>query len=42
VRPSTCPQGKASGDAISPAGGYGFDGLVRNTGVVVDPWGFQA
>jgi hypothetical protein len=39
VRPSTCPQGKATGDAISPDSGYGFDGLVRNTGVVVDPSG---
>jgi DNA-binding beta-propeller fold protein YncE len=37
---STCPPGKRQiGAAISPAGGYGFDGLVRNTGVIVDPSG---
>jgi hypothetical protein len=35
-----CPPGKRSiGAAISPASGYGFDGLVRNTGVIVDPSG---
>jgi hypothetical protein len=38
--PSTCPPGKRQiGAAISPASGYGFDGLVRNTGVIVDPSG---
>ncbi|HKZ14684.1 MAG TPA: hypothetical protein VJL81_12655 [Solirubrobacterales bacterium] len=38
--PSTCPPGKRRiGAAISPQSGYGFDGLVRNTGVVVDPSG---
>jgi hypothetical protein len=38
--PSTCPPGKRKiGGAISPKSGYGFDGLVRNTGVVVDPSG---
>jgi sugar lactone lactonase YvrE len=37
---STCPPGKRKiGAAISPQSGYGFDGLVRNTGVVVDPSG---
>jgi hypothetical protein len=37
---STCPPGKRKiGGAISPKSGYGFDGLVRNTGVVVDPSG---
>jgi sugar lactone lactonase YvrE len=37
---STCPPGKRQiGAAISPASGYGFDGLVRNTGVIVDPSG---
>lgn len=37
---STCPPGKRKiGDAISPPSGYGFDGLVRNTGVIVDPSG---
>ncbi len=35
-----CPPGKRHvGAAISPASGYGFDGLVRNTGVIVDPSG---
>jgi len=38
--PSTCPPGKRGiGAAISPSSGYGFDGLVRNTGVIVDPSG---
>ena len=37
---SACPPGKRKiGGAISPASGYGFDGLVRNTGVIVDPSG---
>jgi sugar lactone lactonase YvrE len=40
LRPETCPPGSETGDAISPDGaGYGFDGLVRNTGVAVDPSG---
>jgi len=40
TRPASCPAGVATGQAISPAStGYGFDGLVRNTGVVVDPSG---
>jgi hypothetical protein len=35
-----CPPGKRKiGAAISPKSGYGFDGLVRNTGVIVDPSG---
>jgi hypothetical protein len=35
-----CPAGVAAGEAISPdVTGYGFDGLVRNTGVIVDPSG---
>ena len=35
-----CPAGLVTGQAISPAiTGYGFDGLTRNTGVVVDPSG---
>jgi sugar lactone lactonase YvrE len=38
--PSTCPPGTTTGDPISPdVTGYAFDGLVRNTGVVVDPSG---
>ncbi|MBW1852076.1 MAG: hypothetical protein JRJ15_11715, partial [Deltaproteobacteria bacterium] len=32
-----CPPGKATGDPISPDGGYDFDGLVRNTWVQIDP-----
>jgi sugar lactone lactonase YvrE len=41
TEPRTCPPGKRRvGAPISPAKtGYGFDGLVRNTGVVVDPSG---
>lgn len=35
-----CRPGTSTGDAISPDGtGYGFDGLVRNTGVAIDPSG---
>ena len=39
--PRNCPPGKRkTGAPISPQKtGYGFDGLVRNTGVVVDPSG---
>jgi sugar lactone lactonase YvrE len=38
--PAQCPPGMSTGDAISPDGlGYGFDGLVRNTGVDVDQSG---
>jgi sugar lactone lactonase YvrE len=41
IRASTCPPGRrAPGAAISPAKtGYGFDGLVRSTGVAIDPSG---
>lgn len=40
TRPSTCPPGTQTGEPISPDGtGYGFDGLVRNTGLAVDPSG---
>ncbi|OJU85972.1 MAG: hypothetical protein BGO11_18210 [Solirubrobacterales bacterium 70-9] len=36
----TCPPGRQQiGAPISPPSGYGFDGLVRNTGVIVDPSG---
>ncbi len=34
-----CRPGTTTGAAISPDSGYGFDGFVRNTGVVVDPSG---
>ncbi|HVV90217.1 MAG TPA: NHL repeat-containing protein [Solirubrobacterales bacterium] len=38
--PRNCPPGKREpGAAISPKSGYGFDGLVRNTGVAIDPSG---
>ncbi len=35
----TCPPGADTGSPISPAAGYAFDGLTRNTGVAVDPSG---
>ncbi len=38
ARVATCPTGHP-GDPISPAGGYSFDGLQRNTGVEIDPSG---
>ena len=38
-RPKHCPSGADTGDPIAPARGYGFDGLVRNTGIAVDPSG---
>lgn len=37
--PETCPGGLSTGDPISPDAGYAFDGLVRNTGLIVDPSG---
>lgn len=38
--PETCPPGKQeTGAAISPGLGYPFEGLVRNTGVSIDPAG---
>ncbi|MGK2318459.1 hypothetical protein [Gordonia rhizosphera] len=40
VNIGTCPPGKKTGQAISPQlTGYAFDGLTRNTGVVVDQAG---
>jgi DNA-binding beta-propeller fold protein YncE len=40
TEPRNCPPGKRHrGAAISPKSGYGFDGLVRNTGVAIDPSG---
>jgi hypothetical protein len=41
TQPQNCPAGKRrTGAAISPhEAGYGFDGLVRNTGVAIDPSG---
>jgi sugar lactone lactonase YvrE len=39
-RPSRCPPGLHTGDAISPAiTGYSSDALTRNTGVAIDPSG---
>jgi hypothetical protein len=37
--PDTCPGSLSTGDPISPDAGYAFDGLVRNTGLIVDPSG---
>jgi hypothetical protein len=39
VRVAACPAGAGTGDPISPDHGYGFDGLVRNTGLAIDPSG---
>lgn len=41
TRPRLCPPGRRrTGASISPPRtGYGFDGLVRNTGVAIDPSG---
>lgn len=40
VRTQACPPGHRTGQPISPAtAGYGSDGLVRNTGVQIDPSG---
>jgi hypothetical protein len=40
TEPRNCPPGRRrTGAAISPKSGYGFDGLVRNTGVAIDPSG---
>jgi hypothetical protein len=40
TEPRDCPPGKRGvGTPISPKSGYGFDGLVRNTGVAIDPSG---
>jgi len=36
---ANCPPGARTGTPITPATGYGFDGLVRNTGVQIDPSG---
>ena len=36
---ANCPAGTRTGQPISPSTGYGFDGLVRNTGVQIDPSG---
>ncbi len=39
AKPENCPPGAKTGDAISPPGGYAFDGLQRNTSVQIDPSG---
>lgn len=39
ANPSNCPPGFDTGDPISPDDGYTFDGLVRVTGVQIDPSG---
>jgi hypothetical protein len=39
IEPAHCPPGTRTGQPISPRAGYGFDGLVRNTSVEIDPSG---
>jgi sugar lactone lactonase YvrE len=39
TKPENCSPRTATGQAISPRTGYGFDGLTRNTGVQIDPSG---
>lgn len=39
ARPENCPAGLKTGDAISPPGGYAFNGLQRNTSVQIDASG---
>jgi len=39
LRVKRCRPGGGPGSPISPESGYGFDGLVRNTGVAIDPSG---
>ena len=36
---ANCPPGNRTGQPLSPRSGYAFNGLVRNTGVQVDPSG---
>jgi hypothetical protein len=39
TEPANCPLGTRTGQPISPPAGYGFDGLVRNTALQIDPSG---
>ena len=39
IKPVNCPLGTRTGQPISPATGYGFNGLDRNTGLQIDPAG---
>lgn len=39
THPAHCPPGTRTGQPLSPSRGYGFDGLVRNTGIQIDPSG---
>lgn len=39
IEPAHCPPGTRTGQPISPRAGYGFNGLVRNTSVEIDPSG---
>jgi hypothetical protein len=39
ANPANCPPGVGTGDPISPAAGYTFEGLARTTAVQVDPSG---
>jgi hypothetical protein len=39
ANPRNCPPGFETGDPISPGTGYTSNGLIRNTGVAIDPSG---
>ncbi len=39
INVARCPPGTHTGQPLSPRGGYGFDGLTRNTSVQIDPSG---
>ncbi|MGH3198161.1 MAG: hypothetical protein ACRDNT_20095, partial [Streptosporangiaceae bacterium] len=39
IEPANCPPGARTGQPISPATGYGFDGLTRDTSLQIDPSG---
>jgi hypothetical protein len=39
TEPANCPPGTSTGQPISPPTGYGFDGLIRNTALQIDPSG---
>jgi hypothetical protein len=39
TEPANCPPGIRTGQPISPPTGYGFDGLIRNTALQIDPSG---
>jgi hypothetical protein len=39
IKTANCPPGTRTGQPISPPAGYGFNGLVRNTSLQIDPSG---